>query len=136
LTLSFAGLLFATGFYFWGPGFAYEGKVIWVDAIALPDLELGGLTDADNQGEILFMKTAKALALTVILAVLPSRLLADGTVSPPNPLGEKLYYEFLRAHFYSQLLPFLLLGFVLLVIFVSWVFQYRAARLADGDCGS
>lgn len=81
------------------------------------------------------MRTAKALALTMMLAVLPSGLLADGTVSPPNPLGEKLYYEFLRAHFFSQLLPLVLLGAAGLLICVYLIVQHRAMRTAAGDAG-
>jgi hypothetical protein len=81
------------------------------------------------------MRTVKALALTVILAGLPSRLLADGTVSPPNPLGEKLYYEFLRAHFFSQLLPLVLLGVAVLVICLYLLAQHRAMRTAGADAG-
>ena len=85
--------------------------------------------------EILYMRTAKVLALTLLLATLPSRLLADGTVSPPNPLGEKLYYEFLRAHFFSQLLPLVLLGVAFLVIGLYLLAQRRAMRTADADAG-
>ena len=97
---------------------------------------LGLLTDSDIQDEILYMRTAKALALTLMLTVLPSRLLADGTVSPPNPLGEKLYYEFLRAHFFSQLLPLVLLGSAFLLVCIYLLAQHWAHRLADGDVGS
>jgi hypothetical protein len=81
------------------------------------------------------MRTAKALALTVMLALLPSHLLADGTVSPPNPLGEKLYYEFLRAHFFSQLLPLVLLGAAVLLICLYLLAQHRAMRTAPADAG-
>jgi hypothetical protein len=100
------------------------------------NLQFGLLTDPDKRDEILPMRTAKPLALTVMLAALPSGLLADGTVSPPNPLGEKLYYEFLRAHFVSQLLPFVLLGSALLLICFSLLAQHRASKLADGDMRS
>lgn len=89
---------------------------------------LSSLTGPDKLDEICFMRAAKALALMMMLAVMPSRLLADGTVSPPNPLGEKLYYEFLRAHFFSQLFPFVLLGGVLLAIGISLVLQHNKAR--------
>lgn len=82
------------------------------------------------------MRTVKTLALLVMLVALPMRLLADGTVSPPNPLGEKLYYEFLRAHFYSQLLPLLILGCVFLLICLCLVFQRRASKLAEEHAGS
>ena len=84
--------------------------------------------------EILCMRTAKGLALTVMLAV-PSGLRADNAVSPPNPLGEKLYYEFLRVHFFSQLLPLVLLGVAVLLICLYLLAQHRAMRTADADVG-
>lgn len=103
--------------------------------MAPADLELGPLTEPDTWGEILNMRTPKALALTVMLAVLPSGLRADNAVSPPNPLGEKLYYEFLQAHFFSQLLPLVLLGVTVLVICVYLLVQHKVMRTADADAG-
>jgi hypothetical protein len=78
----------------------------------------------------------KALVATALLAFLPIPLFADGTVSPPNPVGEKLYYEFLRAHFFSQLLPVMLLGCAILAICVSLASQRKARQLAAEQAGS
>jgi len=81
------------------------------------------------------MRTAKTWALLVMFTVLPLWLLADGTVSPPNPVGERLYYEFLRAHFFSQLLPLVLLGSALLLICLALLSQHRARKLAERGAG-
>lgn len=83
------------------------------------------------------MRTRGVLALLAILATLPLRLFADGTVSPPNPEGEKLYYQFLNAHFVSQLFPFVLFGCAILVICISLASQrLRARKLPEAHAGS
>lgn len=82
------------------------------------------------------MRTRRALALTALWATLPLRLFADGTVSPPNPEGEKLYYEFLRAHFVSQLFPVVLLGFAILVICISLASHRSTHKSAEEHAGS
>jgi large-conductance mechanosensitive channel len=77
------------------------------------------------------------LALPAILATLPLRLFADGTVSPPNPEGEKLYYQFLNTHFISQLLPFVILGCTILIICIALASQqHKARKRAQEHAGS
>ena len=99
-------------------------------------LQTRRLTRLDFQHEITCMRTVKALLLILLLALPPIRLLADGTVSPSNPVGEKLYYEFLFAHFYSQLLPLVILGCACLIICVWLAFQCRARNLSEEQAGS
>lgn len=70
------------------------------------------------------MRTAKAIGLAAMLAGFPWSLLADNAVSPPNPVGEKLYYEFLLTHFWSQLFPGVLIAIVFLLAFLRLAFRH------------
>jgi len=45
------------------------------------------------------MRTSKVLALLACLVFQSVCLFADGTVSPPNPIGERAYHARLLAHF-------------------------------------
>ena len=61
------------------------------------------------------MRTGRALVVIAMLAFQSVWVLGDNAVSPPNPIGEKLYYANFRAHLFSELFPVaLILGAFLL----------------------
>ena len=71
-----------------------------------------------------------------MLAVQPICVFGDGTVSPPNPVGEKLYYAHLRTHFLSEMLPFTIIVGAFLLAGLLHVAQRKAKNLAPEEAGS
>lgn len=66
----------------------------------------------------------------VMLVAMQISVLGDGTVSPPNPIGEKLWYEHLRAHFVSELLPIVILGCAFLAICLFHLAKHLSKKMA------
>lgn len=71
-----------------------------------------------------------------MLAVLPLCVFGDGTVSPPNPVGEKLWYAHLRAHFLTEMLPFAIIVGAFLLAGLFQLAHRKANRLVSADTGS
>lgn len=82
------------------------------------------------------MRTAKAFAFVATLALLPLAVFGDGTVSPPNPVGEKLWYAHLRAHFLTEIFPFAIIVGAFLLAWLFHAVHRRATRLVATDAGS
>ena len=78
------------------------------------------------------MRTGRASVLMAMLAVQPICVFGDGTVFPPDPVGEKLY----RAHLLENMLP---LAFIVCGFLVAWLLhtvQRKAKRHASDAAGS
>ena len=78
------------------------------------------------------MRTSRTLALLAVLAVQPISMLADNTVSQPNPFGEAVY----RPHLLRGLLP---IALILSALFLGWLIHAahgKAKRHAPDDVGS
>jgi len=83
------------------------------------------------------MRMAKAIALLAVPAAHPICALGDSTVSPPNPIGEKLYHAYLM----DRVLPVVVgVCAVLLVVLVAACVihhaQHRAKKLDPDGAGS
>jgi hypothetical protein len=69
----------------------------------------------------------RTLALAAMLAGAPVCVLADGTVSPPNPVGEKVYH----AHLLPGVLPVaIIVCAFLLAALAACVLRRRAGKAA------
>lgn len=82
------------------------------------------------------MQKAKA-PLLALLAIEPFRVLADNTVSPPNPIGEKLYHAYLMDHVLPMVIG--ICTVVLAVLVAACVIhhaQHRAKKLDADGAGS
>lgn len=67
-----------------------------------------------------------------LLAVQPIWVLGDGTVSPPNPIGEELY----RPHLLRDLLPIAVIVCALLVGWLLHATHRKAKRLVPDQAES
>jgi hypothetical protein len=63
------------------------------------------------------MRTGRAFILSATLAARGFSAFADGTVSPPNPVGEAVW----RSHLLPQLLPLAIFMLGGLVFLVQWL---------------
>jgi hypothetical protein len=63
------------------------------------------------------MRTGSVFMLSTTLASLTFRALANGTVSPPNPVGEAVW----RSHLLPQLIPVAIIVLAGLLFFVLWL---------------
>lgn len=82
------------------------------------------------------MRTARAFALVAMLAFLPLCVFGDGTVSPPNPVGEKLWYAHLRTHFLTEMLPFAIIVGAFLLAGIIHVAHRKTTKLVSPEIGS
>jgi hypothetical protein len=82
------------------------------------------------------MRTGRALVLMAMLAVRPICVLGDSTVSPPNPIGEKVYYTHLHAHLLSEMLPIAIIVCAFLLAWLLHVAHRKATKLAPDNAES
>jgi hypothetical protein len=68
--------------------------------------------------------------VTAMLAFQALWVFGDNAVSPPNPIGEKLYYAHFRAHLFSELLPVAIIVCALLLGCLLHLAQRKAKNLA------
>ena len=79
------------------------------------------------------MRIGRALVLSAMLAVQPMCVFGDGTVSPPNPEGEKLWRAYSIPHYLP--IPIILVCGILL----AWLLhraQRKAKKPVSNDAGS
>ena len=91
-----------------------------------------GLDTTCQRGEIIGMRTGRTLVLMALLVVQPICVLGDGTVSPPNPIGEELY----RPHLLRDLLPIAVIACALLVGWLIHAAHRKAKRRAPDQAES
>jgi hypothetical protein len=90
------------------------------------------LDEACQWGEIVGVRTGRTLALLAMLAVQPISMLADNTVSQPNPVGEAVY----RPDLLRGLLP---VAVIICALSLGWLLhaaQRKAKVLVPHDVGS
>ena len=96
-------------------------------------MELGkALDEASHRGEIVGMRTGRALVLLAMLAVQPICVLGASWVSRPNPVGEAVY----RPHLLHDMLPLAVIACALLLGWLLHAFQHKANKLAPNGVGS
>jgi hypothetical protein len=79
------------------------------------------------------MRTGRAKLLMALLAVQTLAAFADGTVSPPDPVGEALW----RQRLLPQLVPLAIMVFAGLLFFALWLVGriHRKHEHAGQDSG-
>jgi Arc/MetJ-type ribon-helix-helix transcriptional regulator len=87
------------------------------------------LDKAFHVGKAGDMRTVRLLVLLAILAVPPVCVFADGTVSPPNPAGEKLY----SAQLLARMLPIAIIVCGLLLSWLIYAVRRKAKTPAPDD---
>ena len=75
------------------------------------------------------MRKGRALAIMGLVSLWPLWVFGDGTVSPPNPVGEKLYREHLLPH----MLPLAIVAAGLLVAWVIHAVRRQPEEPGDGE---
>ena len=75
------------------------------------------------------MRTGRASLLIAVLAVQPMWVFGDGTVSPPNPVGERLYAE----HLLARMVPLAIMAGGLLLGWLASKIHRRADKVAPDD---
>jgi hypothetical protein len=78
------------------------------------------------------MRTGRALVLIAMLAVQPISVFGDGTVFPPDPIGEKEY----RTHIVADTLPLVIIVSGLLLAWLLHRAQRKAKNAAPDNTGS
>ena len=78
------------------------------------------------------MGAGGALALVTMLAVQVTSVLADGTVSPPNPVGEAVY----RPHQLLDLVPLAVIVCAPLLVWLLRAIQRKSKMVETKDAGS
>ena len=91
-----------------------------------------GLDETCQRGEIIGMRTGRALLLISMLAVQATCVLGASYASYPNPVGEKVY----RPHLLLEMLPVAVIVCALLVGWLLHAAQRKAKRLTPDDVGS
>jgi hypothetical protein len=70
------------------------------------------------------MRTARASIVTaILLAIQPVCVFGDGTVFPPDPVGEKMY----RAHLLADILP---IAIIVCALVAAWA-AHKVLRKAE-----
>ena len=85
-----------------------------------------GLDETCQRGEIIGMRTGRALLLISMLAVQATCVLGASYAFYPNPVGEKVY----RPHLLLEMLPIAVIVCALLVGWLIHAAQRKAKRLA------
>jgi hypothetical protein len=77
------------------------------------------------------MRKRRALALIAMLAVQATCVLGDGTVFPPNPVGEAVY----RQHLLPEMLPLVVIVCALLLGWLLHATHHKAKTQPSDDFG-
>lgn len=91
-----------------------------------------GLDKTCHGGEAVDMRAGRVLVLLAMLAVHPVCVFGDGTVSPPNPIGERLY----RTHLLARMLPIAIIVCLFLLAWLIQAVRRKAKTLAPDDTES
>jgi hypothetical protein len=91
-----------------------------------------GLDENWQRGEIVGMRTGRALALMAMLAVQATCVLGASYASYPNPVGEAVY----RPHLLRGMLPLAVIVCALLLGWLIHATHRKAKKLAPDDVGS
>lgn len=91
-----------------------------------------GLDENCQRDEIVGMRTGRAILLMAVLAVQPICVLGNGTVSPPNPVGEAVY----RPHLLHDMLPLAVIVCAVLLGLLLHAIQRKIKRLSPDNIGS
>lgn len=90
-----------------------------------------GLAKSCLRGENIGMRTGRALVLIAMLAAQPTWVFGDGTVSPPNPVGERLYAQ----HLLTRMAPIAIMAGGLLLGWVASRIHRKGENVASDDVG-
>jgi hypothetical protein len=95
-------------------------------------IDSASLDETGQQADSVCVRTGRTLALLAVLAVQPISMLADNSVSPPNPVGEAVY----RPDLLRGLLPVAVIMCALLLGWLLPAVHRKADMIASHDVGS
>ena len=90
------------------------------------------LDETCPRADIVCVRTGRTLALLAMLAVQPISMLADNTVSQPNPVGEAVY----RPDLLRGLFPVAVIVCALLLGWLLHAVHRKTKMIAPDDVGS